>query len=475
MRPYLEILKLVWPLALGMINNAVMQFADRAYLARDSMASLEAVLPAGMLAWVFMGFFQSVVGYAGVFVAQYHGARDFGMCRSCYRAAVALAVVSGALMLPMYALGNWILDLTAPSAEILALERTYFGPLVLGGIFVYGQMAATAYFTGRGLTRIVFWVNLWGNLLNIALDPVLIFGWGCVPRMGIAGAAYATVFAAAVQWVALAVAAQRHVLARSDLQSTIFNLQSTISDLRDTISDLRATISDLRVASSGYRVPWPILVRILRFGIPSGLYELLNMASFSVFVFVTGGVGDVALAASNACFSVNYLVFAPMMGFALGAQTLVGQARGRGDNAAASAAFLRTLALALGFVALVGGLTLAFHRPILSLFAPADAASSAEFHSLGATLFWLMSGWMFFDAADVVVSGALKGAGDTRFVMVWMLVCSFVLWLPLVFVVRRFHNTMPALWSTMIVYVVVICVGSLVRWRRGKWKDIRLV
>ena len=364
-------------------------------------------------------------------------------------------------MLPFWLLGNWILGLTAPSSAILALERTYFGPLILGGIFVYGQMAATAYFTGRGLTRIVFWVNLWGNLLNIALDPVLIFGWGCVPRMGIAGAAYATVFAAAVQWVALAVAAQRHVLARSDLQSTIFNLQSTISDLR--------------VASSGYRVPWPILVRILRFGIPSGLYELLNMASFSVFVFVTGGVGDVALAASNACFSVNYLVFAPMMGFALGAQTLVGQARGRGDNAAASAAFLRTLALALGFVALVGGMTLALHRPILSLFAPADLAQSAEFHSLGVTLFCLMSGWMFFDAADVVVAGALKGAGDTRFVMTWMLFCSFALWLPLVFLVRRFHNTMPALWSTMIVYVVVICCGSLVRWHRGKWKGIRLV
>ena len=183
MKPYLEILKLVWPLALGMINNAVMQFADRAYLAHDSMASLEAVLPAGMLAWVFMGFFQSVV----VFVAQYHGAKDFGMCRACYRAAVALALVAGALMLPMFLLGDWILGLTAPSAEVLALERTYFGPLILGGIFVYGQMAATAYFTGRGLTRIVFWVNLFGNLLNIALDPILIFGCGFVPRMGIAG------------------------------------------------------------------------------------------------------------------------------------------------------------------------------------------------------------------------------------------------------------------------------------------------
>ena len=445
MKPYLEILKLVWPLALGMVNNAVMQFVDRAYLAHHSMSSLEAVLPAGMLAWVFMGFFQSVIGYAGVFVAQYHGAKDYAKCRSCYRAALAIAVVSGLLMLPLWPFGDWILAQVAPSPDILGLERAYYDVMILGGIFVYGQMAATAYFTGRGLTRVIFWVNLSGNLLNVALDPVLIFGWCVVPKLGIAGAAYATVFSTAVQWLILAALARRHL------------------DSADSATSVPSVF------------PHPILSSILRFGIPSGLYELLNMVSFSIFVFVTGGVGDVALAVSNACFSVNYLVFAPMMGFALGAQTLVGQARGRGDDSGASAAFWRTLVLALGFVALVGGLTLAFHRPILSIFAPPDVAQSAEFHSLGVILFWLMAGWMFFDAADIVVSGALKGAGDTRFVMVWMLVCSFVLWLPLVFLVRRFHNTMPALWSTMIVYVIIIGTGSLLRWRGGRWRKIKLV
>ena len=458
MKPYLDILKLVWPLALGMVNNAVMQFVDRAYLAHASMSALEAVLPAGILAWVFMGFFQSVVGYAGVFVAQYHGAKDFAMCRACYRAALVIALVAGALMLPLWPLGNWILSCTAPSAEVLALERTYYDIVILGGIFVYGQMAATAYFTGRGLTRIVFWVNLFGNLLNIILDPILIFGVNVsiplftftfhlhLSPMGIAGAAYATVFSAFVQWLVLALAAHRHFAREGHPDHSV-------------------------IRSFGYSVILPIL----RFGIPSGLYELLNMVSCSVFVFVTGGVGDVALAASNACFSVNYLIFAPMMGFALGAQTLVGQARGRKDDAGAHAAFVRTLVLALAFAAVVGALTLAFHRPILAIFAPDDVAAAGEFHALGTTLFLLMSAWIFFDAADVVVSGALKGAGDTRFVMVWMLVSAFVLWLPLVFVVRSFHNTMPALWSTMVVYVVIICAGSLVRWRRGKWKGIQLV
>ena len=71
--------------------------------------------------------------------------------------------------------------------------------------------------------------------------------------------------------------------------------------------------------------------------------------------------------------------------------------------------------------------------------------------------------------------GALKGAGDTKFVMGWMLVTSFALWLPLVFAVRCFRNTMPALWATMVVYVVVICVGSFARWHFGRWRKIRVV
>ena len=59
---YLEVFRLTWPLALGMANNAIMQFVDRVFLAQESTASLEAVLPAAILSFLFVGLFQSVVG-----------------------------------------------------------------------------------------------------------------------------------------------------------------------------------------------------------------------------------------------------------------------------------------------------------------------------------------------------------------------------------------------------------------------------
>ena len=80
-----------------------------------------------------------------------------------------------------------------------------------------------------------------------------------------------------------------------------------------------------------------------------------------------------------------------------------------------------------------------------------------------------------FDAADVILSGALKGAGDTRFVMLWMLVCAFGFWLPLVFVIYRIHPTMPAMWSTMVAYMAMICIGTWIRWLKGPWRHIKLV
>ena len=434
---YKSIIRLVWPLALGMINNAVMQFVDRAYLAHHSMLSLEACLPASALAGVFVGFFQSVVGFSGVLVAQYHGAGDEMNCRNSYRAGMWIAVASGFLMLPLVPLGWLIFSLASPSAELFACERSYYNLVMIGSVFLFGQMAASSYFTGRGRTRLVFWVNLIGNLVNIALDPILIFKF----EMGIEGAAIATVFSQLLQFVVLvAIAHDKGAGLKADLSPDI-----------------------------------GIVRRILRFGLPAGGYEVLNMLSFTIFVFVTETVGGVEFAVSNACFTISYLLFAPLTGFALGAQTLVGSYRGAGDDAGAMKAVRRTVGLGLAFCALASVLLLVFNRQILGLFAPADAARNADFLRIG---FWMVvsvASWMIFDALDTILCGALKGAGDTRFVFWWMLVCAFLVWMPLTFAVRYFGGSMLWLWSTMLVYVIVISMGSLVRWRRGGWKTVKVL
>ncbi len=431
MGEYFKIARLVWPLALGMMNNAIMQFVDRAYLSGYSLSALEAVLPAGMLMWIFAGFFQSIVGYSSVFVGLSHGAGDKHGPLTAYRAAIWLALAASLVSIPLIPVGEWALSFSSISGEGLTFAKDYYA-IVMGGTFaIYGQTAASAYFTGLGRTRVVFWVNFLGNILNIALDPLFIF----VFDMGISGAAWATVIATATQMLVL------NGLAQFDIRK-------------------RGLVSGSCKA---------VAAKILRFGTPSGLYSVVNCLSFTVFVFVTGGVGEFELAVSNACFTVNYLLFAPMEGFALGASTLVAQAIGAKDLSQARRSARKTVFMGVAITAVFSMAAVIFARPILSVFAMKAGERAEDFIALGRILFLVMAAWQIFDAADIVLSGALKGAGDTKFVMGWMCVCV-ILWLPMVFVVKHVHNTMPALWATQVGYVVLILVGSLVRWYRGAWE-----
>ena len=443
-----------------MLNNALLQFVDRMFLAKESMASLEAALPASMLAWLIIGFFQSIVAYSGTFVAQYHGAGNSRGAILSYRAGSVIAVFSGIIAAALIPAGLAIVPLISDSPEVVSRAKIYFAILSLGAIAVCGHMAASSYFTARSQTRLVFWVNVGGNLLNVALDALLIFGLCGLPRLGIAGAGIATLLASFAQWAVLALLIAKERPAISE----------TAADEAPTAQNAAATAN-----SGNEKITLASLAgRILKFGVPSGAYSILNVLSFTIFVFVTGKVGDVAFAVSNACFSVNWLLIAPMEGFAIGASTLVAQAQGRKDAKGARIALRRTLVLALSTVTLLSLGAVVFHHPILALFAP-SGPEAAEFHSLGFKLIVLMAAWQIFDAADVVISGALKGAGDTKFVMWWMVVAAFVFWLPLVWAVKLCHNTMGTLWGTMVAYVVLISIGSAIRWHRGKWSSIRLV
>ena len=453
--PYLDVFRLTWPIALGMANNALMQFVDRVFLSQESTASLEAVLPASVFAGVFICLFQAVVAYSGTFVAQYFGAGSERGCRMSYHAGLVLSCVFGLVLLLLVPPGLLVFDWVGHSPEVIVREKTYYAIVTAGGFATCALMAANGFFTGKGRTRIVFWVNLLGNALNVLLDYVLIFGVDvpscgmAVPSFGIAGAAWATVLAQGVQMVVLNAIA-----------------------LRETLGGIDGRRGSGDESSGLFR----LTLRILRYGIPSGMQSMLNILSFLVFVFLTGKVGDMAFAVSNAAFTVNYLLIAPIEGFAIGAGVLVGQRQGAGDPQGAFASGNRALVLAEAYVAAVTAIILVFRHPILALFAgDIPAGDLPDFMALGSALFVMMVVWQFCDAADVVLSGALKGAGDTRFVMVWMLIMAFPFWMPILFLTYWIHPTMEALWGTMIVYVFVFFAGTLLRWIRGPWRSLRLI
>ena len=434
------------PLILSMASYTIMQFCDRVFLSRYSSVTIQAALPAGILAHTLICFFQALAGYAGTFTAHYHGAKDPQQCVRATVQGLWLAFASWPLILLQIPLGNWFMALSGHAPEVLVAEKTYFVILMAGGIMVPLNAAIGGYFMGIGRTTVNMAANTLGCSLNIVLNYMMIFGhWGC-PEMGIAGAAYATLISGLVTCL---------------LQIVLF---------------VRAEPVRAIGLTGGFKPDLALMWRIVRFGTPSGLQLLMDVGSFAVFIMFTGRMGEVALAASNIAFSINNLAFAPLLGFGLAASTVVGQHQGAGNHEAARRAGYTGTKMGLIYMAVIGATFLLFPQGYFELFRSDDAAYSAEdLLGVGRTMLLLMTVWGLLDTVSIILSGALKGAGDTRFVMIYMILGSWGVLVPGTLVLLHFGSGILGLWVWLAVYVCVLAIGFWRRWQQGHWQHIRVI
>jgi MATE family multidrug resistance protein len=443
-----EVLHVALPLVVSMGSFTFMQFCDRMFLARFSSISIQAALPAGILSFTLCCGFMELAGYANTFVAQYHGAGDR---RGCSRAAVQsvfLAVFSWPLILLLIPLGRWMLTLAGHAPEVLAQELTYLSLLMAGGVTVPLGVAAATFFTGRGDTRTTMMANIVANGFNIALDYALIFGhWG-FPRLGIRGAAMATIVSG---FVGPAILLGLFFSRRVDRQYG---------------------------TRAAFRMDFPLIGRMVRFGLPASVHLVLAVLAFSVFILLTGRLGETALAASNMAFSINMLAFMPLIGLGIAANTLVGKYQGQNDPSLAARATWTTLKTGLAYSMVIGGLYLLLPEFFYSFFtrkAP-GAIPLEEVIPLGRVMLRLMALWGFLDAVNVILAGGLKGAGDTRFVMIYSLLASWLVFvLGEVLIVFVFRGSILQAWCWLTAHLTVLAVGYAWRFRSGRWKSIDLL
>lgn len=441
-----DVLRTTLPLVLAMGAHAVNQFTDRVFLARYSDDAIQASLPGGILSWLFICLLVATASYSGTFVAQFHGAGSKRDAAAAYGQGLWLALAALPLILLSIPLGNALFNLAGHAPAILADEKAYYGILQLGGVFCVFQAVLAGYFAGQGKTRLVGVATCVGSLSNVLLDWMFIFGHGGCGRWGIVGAGWATALAAAVPCLILGAA-------------TFFE-----PALRG-----RRYLVALRLRPD-------LLRRIVRYGLPSGLHQFLDVATFTVFVMATGRLDALSLAVSNIVFTVNYVSFAPLLGLGQGTTVLVGQYQGADDAVASIRATKSALFLGAVYVALFALVVFLFSDTLMDAFRGPDTAfESAAFRALGRTLMWIMLSWALFDAVSLIVGGALKGAGDTKFVMFALLAISLGLWMPVVFLVLWLAPSITFLWLTMPFYCGVCAITCIVRFARGRWRRLRLV
>lgn len=442
-----ELSEVAIPLIFSAGSMMLMYFIDRMYLTWYSSSALAASTPASMLNWTTMAIPIGTVTYVNSFISQYHGAnRPDRISRSIWQ-AVYLALIFYVATIPFVAVAWFLIPLFGHTPEVIRMEKIYYVTMVLASLPMILKSALSAFYAGRGETGIILKVNLLMVVVNVCLDPILIYGFGPVPEMGIAGAGIAT-------FVTMVVATVSYVILLSRERERV--------EFR--FWEERAWDSEL-------------IRRMIRYGFPSGMQSLFDAGAFTLFLFIVGRLSQNELAATNLAFNLNTLVFIPMLGVGTAVTVLVGRHIGEGRPDLATQTTWLAMNCTGSVVLLFCGIYIVAPEHLLAPFRYyADPEEFAQVQPLVLQILKFVAIYSLFDAMLVVFGSAIRSAGDTR-VSFLVNLCSgwFLMVIPVALMEYWGVLTLERCWYACTANIVVSGVIFLLRFQYGPWRTMKVI
>ncbi|MBT3393262.1 MAG: MATE family efflux transporter [Elusimicrobiaceae bacterium] len=438
-----EVWLIAYPLIINTSSYTIMQFVDRSMLAWFHPDALAAIIPAGILSFTIIALFMGIAMYSNVFVAQYFGKKKFASMSVSLWQGVFVGFLSTLIILAFTPIGMWILGSTNHAEIVKIMEKQYFLILNLFGGLIVINHALASFFTGQGKTKITMWANVIGNMVNILFAYLMIFGKAGFPVMGIKGAAWSTIFGNVVILIIYL------VIIFSEKNRKIFK------------------------TSRLFGFYYPAFKRLVKFGVPSGVSFCLDILAFSVFVFLIGNIDKISLAASNILIAIEMLVFMPVLGLAIAGETLVGQYMGRKMPDISAKAAISTFKIAIGYALSIGVLFWLFPNWFVDFFAIGMKNRSADMQMILSTAYPLMkiiALFIVFDVFFIVFGHAIRGAGDTRYHMKWMILCSWLFFVPCAYLISKYAPSVQNMWICGCIYVFLLGLVMTIRFYSNKWR-----
>jgi MATE family multidrug resistance protein len=434
-----EVAWLAFPIVVSQMAHTLMHVVDSIFVGRLGAAQLGALGFAGVWLWTFFCVFNGAATGVQTFVSQAHGAGRDGECgrwawQGLYAIVPSAALVLFALAAAAGPLFAWLG--ATPEIQEHALAYVRMRPLGMTGLAIW--MVLAAFFRGLGDTRTPLVATLVAEAANAVLAYGLVFGRLGLPALGIAGAGLATSIA---EWVGAAVLVGAFALPRARRYGT---------------RPVRPSARDIR--------------RFLRTGAPIGGQWVLDMSAFAIFTTLVARMGNASMAASQAMISLLSISFMQAIGIGLAATTLVGRYKGAEDLESAMRSYRTALRLAVALAVGVAAAFVLFPHGLLRMY-----TDDAEVLRLGAPLLALGAAFQLFDALQIVIGGALRGAGDTRWPFLAQTVLAWALRLPLVWLFAfALGGGVVGAWYAEFVFILVLAGALWWRLRSGAWKEVRI-
>jgi putative MATE family efflux protein len=434
------VLRMAWPAILENALHTLLGIVDTVLVAR---LGNEAVAGVGAgTQWLFL-FVSVIFGLSTgsiVLIARAIGAGDPVATNRALKQSILFGLAGGLVFTLLGLVGaDAMMAVLGAEGEVAAIGASYLRVLALGGVLTSVALVFGSVLRAAGDTRTPMLATAVANVVNAGVAYVLIFGHLGLPALGADGSAWGLNAARVVAFAILLA-----VLARGR--------------------------GMLKLGPRGWLPDPSVLSRIIRFGAPTALEQMIMMTSFMAFAWIALQLGTVAFATQRITFNAITIAFMPAFGFAIAATTLTGQSLGAGRPDLAE----RTAWVAVRLAALwMGAMALVYFfagEPLLRVFTDDPEVLAVGVPSLRvialATPVWSLG---------MVLSGALRGAGDTRFPLLVTTVTGWAIRVPVGYVCGLLLGLGLAGVYAGTLADALLSAGLMVwRHRRGKWREIKV-
>ncbi|NHO67123.1 MATE family efflux transporter [Aestuariicella hydrocarbonica] len=418
---------------------ALMIFTDRFFMSLVSPTHVAATLGGGVAAFMCMSLWIGLLSYGNALVAQYLGA---GKKSLCSRIVTQGLFIAGLCTPILWFMGYGVylsFDGLGHDPQQLVLEKQYFEILLAWGFLTLFKACFSSFFAGIGNTKVVMIVDLLGVVINVPLSYSLIFGYAGAPEMGIAGAAWGTVLS---NFTALVLF---FLFYRSRSNSTEFSV------------------------ADSYQFDRPLFNRYWRLGFPSGLEMFLNVAAFNVFILLFQSYGVTAGASAAIVLNWDLLSFVPMVGLHIAVISMVGRCMGAQDFQRLNSVISSGFVLGLMYSGSLALLFIFFRESLVGVFMTSATENDAIFQ-LSSWMMIGMASYVMADAVILVAGGVLRGAGDTRWLMVTSVLLHWLMVLAQYVVIVELQLGPKMAWMIFVGLILALALAFTLRLTGSGWR-----
>lgn len=428
---------LIWPLLLEQTLSVTMGMADTLMVAGVGEAAVSSVSLVDSLNILIIQILSALATGGAVIASQYLGRRDEeNASRSAAQLYSVLGISTVAVGVVCLLLSRLILRMVFGSIDedVMRFAQQYFLISAVSYPFIGLYNGGAALFRAQGNSRISMLASLVMNVINIAGNALLIYGFG----MGVIGAALAT------------------------LIGRVFAAVFILWQNQDLHNPLRVQhFADLRPR----RRP---IMQILSIGIPSGLENGMFQIGKLCVSSLTSTLGTSAIAANAVANSVSTLANIPGNTMSLATIPVIGQCLGAGEKKQAQRYSVTLLGIAITGLAVTNAALFFLMPEVVTWFNLSAEASAMCTH----VVHWFNLFSIFFWATSFTLPNALRAGGDAKFTMSVSIVSMWLFRVILSYIfVLQFHLGLTGVWFGMFIDWICRSLCFLVRFARGKWME----